>query len=131
MLGKWKKAETVLSESTEDKNNSVLINGIVDIRVSGQSVEFVLSGRIDNTNFEDIEKEAMKYISSDGMNELVFNMNQVIYVNSKGLKTFAKIGRLMIEENKKYRLIEMRGDLLKMFQMTGYASQFIIEPIKT
>lgn len=131
MLSKWKKTETVLSESTEDKNNSVLINGIVDIRVSGQSVEFVLSGRIDNTNFEDIEKEAMKYISSDGMNELVFNMNQVIYVNSKGLKTFAKIGRLMIEENKKYRLIEMRGDLLKMFQMTGYASQFIIEPIKT
>lgn len=131
MLGKWKKTETVLSESIEDKNNSVLINGIVDIRVSGQSVEFVLSGRIDNTNFEDIEKEAMKYISSDGMNELVFNMNQVIYVNSKGLKTFAKIGRLMIEENKKYRLIEMRGDLLKMFQMTGYASQFIIEPIKT
>ena len=131
MLSKWKKTETVLSESIEDKNNSVLINGIVDIRVSGQSVEFVLSGRIDNTNFEDIEKEAMKYISSDGMNELVFNMNQVIYVNSKGLKTFAKIGRLMIEENKKYRLIEMRGDLLKMFQMTGYASQFIIEPIKT
>ena len=131
MLGKWKKTETVLSESIEDKNYSVLINGIVDIRVSGQSVEFVLSGRIDNTNFEDIEKEVMKYISSDGMNELVFNMNQVIYVNSKGLKTFAKIGRLMIEENKKYRLIEMRGDLLKMFQMTGYASQFIIEPIKT
>lgn len=86
-----------------------------------------LSGKIDARNFEDIQIKVSSIVDNEPIDGLVFDMDEVTYVSSAGLRMFSAINQVTAEKGLSYKLTNMREDIIKMFQMTGYASAFCIE----
>ena len=101
-------------------------NGIIGITEENGCITVSLSGKIDANNFEEIQEKVLALIEND-VRELVFNMDVVNYVSSAGLRMFSAINRKAAEKDISYKLTMMRRDIMKLFQMTGYASAFCIE----
>lgn len=84
--------------------------------------------KIDAKNFEDIQTKAINLLQDDDkITEFVFDLDNVIYVSSAGLRMFSSVNKVAQERDVEYRLVNLRKDILKMFQLTGYASIFRIE----
>lgn len=117
------------TDTTEEmeKKNEQLENGIVKIEEINTFVTVCLSGKIDATNFEEIQTKAFEYLQKENVKEFVFDMNFVNYVSSAGLRMFSAVNHKAAEMEVSYKLSKMREDIMKLFQMTGYASAFLIE----
>lgn len=85
--------------------------------------------KIDAKNFESIQNEAITFLADEdkAISEFVFDLDNVIYVSSAGLRMFSAINKIAQQADIEYKLINLRKDILKMFQLTGYASIFKIE----
>ena len=119
-----KETETVVKEETRQ---SVDITGFDSYELENGNMTIYLTGKIDASNSETIQEYIASLIDENELSELVFDMNDVTYVSSAGLRMFSALNQKSIEYSIEYRLINMRQDIQKMFQMTGYASAFSIE----
>lgn len=105
-----------------------IISGIVGKEVDKNQIKVTLSGKIDAMNYETIQAEVMELLDNvTELREFIFDMSAVTYVSSAGLRMFSAINKAVSEKEAHYILIEMRTDIYKMFQMTGYASAFSIK----
>lgn len=116
--------ETVVKEDTR---KSVDIAGFNSYELDNGDMTIFLNGKIDASNSETIQEYVVKLIDETELTSIVFDMNDVTYVSSAGLRMFSAVNQKSIEYGIEYRLINMRQDIQKMFQMTGYASAFSIE----
>lgn len=82
--------------------------------------------KVDAKNFQEIEEAAKEEINSasDSISEVEFNLGNVTYVSSAGLRMFSAINSLSQEHGLDYSVVNLRKDILKMFQLTGYSSIF-------
>lgn len=119
-----KETETVVKEETRQ---SVDITGFDSYELENGNMTIYLTGKIDASNSETIQECIANLIDENELSELIFDMNDVTYVSSAGLRMFSALNQKSIEYSIEYRLINMRQDIQKMFQMTGYASAFSIE----
>lgn len=119
-----KETETVIKEETRQ---SVDITGFDSYELENGNMTIYLTGKIDASNSETIQEYIANLIDENELSELIFDMNDVTYVSSAGLRMFSALNQKSIEYSIEYRLINMRQDIQKMFQMTGYASAFSIE----
>ena len=56
--------------------------------------------------------------------ELIFDLDNVIYVSSAGLRMFSSLNTKLQDDGVGYQLINLMDEILKMFQLTGYSSMF-------
>lgn len=119
-----KETETAVKEETRQ---SVDITGFDSYELENGNMTIYLTGKIDASNSETIQECIANLIDENELSELIFDMNDVTYVSSAGLRMFSALNQKSIEYSIEYRLINMRQDIQKMFQMTGYASAFSIE----
>lgn len=119
-----KETETAVKEETRQ---SVDITGFDSYELKNGNMTIYLTGKIDASNSETIQECIANLIDENELSELIFDMNDVTYVSSAGLRMFSALNQKSIEYSIEYRLINMRQDIQKMFQMTGYASAFSIE----
>lgn len=119
-----KETETVIKEEIRQ---SVDITGFDSYELENGNMTIYLTGKIDASNSETIQEYIANLIDENELSELIFDMNDVTYVSSAGLRMFSALNQKSIEYSIEYRLINMRQDIQKMFQMTGYASAFSIE----
>lgn len=87
--------------------------------------------KIDARNYSEIEDEVMNIIDDMSSGELIFDLCNVVYVSSAGLRMFSTINSEVMKEGIEYCLVNLKTDILKMFQLTGYASMFRVEGRKT
>ena len=83
--------------------------------------------KIDAKNYSDIEDAAKSAIEDIQESEFVFDLNNIVYVSSAGLRMFSAINNELQEIGVEYKLINLTKDILKMFQLTGYSSMFRVE----
>lgn len=83
--------------------------------------------KIDAKNYSDIEDAALQVIADITESEFVFNLENIVYVSSAGLRMFSAINNSLQESGIEYRLINLTKDILKLFQLTGYSSMFRVE----
>jgi len=102
-------------------------NGIVDVQYKDGQAIVVLSGKIDASNYEEIQDKVFSILSEHRPELFVFNMDAVSYVSSAGLRMFSAVNKKTAEMETSYSLVRMREAVMKLFQMTGYASAFHIE----
>lgn len=119
-----KETETAVKEEIRQ---SVDITGFDSYELENGNMTIYLTGKIDASNSETIQECIANLIDENELSELIFDMNDVTYVSSAGLRMFSALNQKSIEYSIEYRLINMRQDIQKMFQMTGYASAFSIE----
>lgn len=110
-----------------DVNENLIPNGIVDISTEQNTVTVLLSGKIDANNFQEIQKKAFELLDKHNTKHLIFNMKEVTYVSSAGLRMFSAVNQKATENIISYKLIQMKESISKLFQLTGYASAFTIE----
>lgn len=87
-----------------------------------------LEGKIDANNHEDIQLETYELLknASDEVESFEFDVNDVTYVSSAGLRMFSSISKECKNKGIAYSLVGIRKDILRMFQLTGYANIFKI-----
>lgn len=83
--------------------------------------------KIDAKNYSDIEDAAIKVAAEMTEGEFVFDLQNIVYVSSAGLRMFSAINNVLQESGVEYRLKNLTKDILKMFQLTGYSSMFKVE----
>lgn len=83
--------------------------------------------KIDAKNYSEIEADAESVIRDMTEREFIFDLKNVVYVSSAGLRMFSSINTAVAETGAEYRLINLKNDILKMFQLTGYSSMFKVE----
>jgi len=118
------------SSEPESTDTSVIVNGIINHKIDNNECKIVLSGKIDANNHEEIQTTVLDIINTNQITVLSMDLDAVTYVSSAGLRMFAMVHHKTIDKSISYKLINMREDILKLFQMTGYASAFHIE-VKT
>ena len=91
-------------------------------------VTVTLPDKVDAHNYENIQNEVSKYLKENtGFEELIFDLNGTIYVSSAGLRMFSAVSKECQQQDINYKLINLRKDIMKMFQLTGYSSMYTIE----
>jgi len=83
--------------------------------------------KIDAKNYAAIEDAAMEVADNMTESEFVFDLKNITYVSSAGLRMFSAVNNHLQENGIEYSLKNLTHDILKMFQLTGYSSMFRVE----
>lgn len=111
-------AEEPTSQEKTDLPTQIGADGIAIVK---------LSGKIDAVCFAEIQDAAVELLERNDVVGIVFDMKDVSYVSSAGLRMFSTVHKKSVSAGKSYKLTQIRGDIMKLFQMTGYASAFCLE----
>lgn len=76
-----------------------------------------IKGRIDADNAEELEQGVLD--SLDGVNELTFDMKDVEYVASAGLRVIL-IAKKAMGTDKSFKVINVRDEVMEIFEMVGF-----------
>lgn len=102
---------------------------VLQVVESDQHVIARLSGKIDGINSGEIQEEALKLLELDpDAEDFTFDMNEVTYVSSAGLRMFSAVARACKDLSIPYTLNGLRDHIVRMFQLTGYSSSITIIP---
>ena len=82
---------------------------------------------IDAKNFSSIEKDAIIVMNENtDMQSLIFDLSNITYLSSAGLRMFSAIHNAAQESHIDYELVGCSKDIKEMFLLTGYSSIFTI-----
>ncbi len=82
-----------------------------------------IEGRIDTTTAPQLEAEIGEL---EGVNELVLDFAGVEYISSAGLRVVLKTQKIM-NVNGEMKLINVNGDVMDVFDITGFVDILTIE----
>ena len=92
------------------------------------TITIVLEGKIDATNYTDIENKILEEMKDEAIKTIVFDLNEVTYISSAGLRMFSGINQECLRLGKNLiKLINVNEELYKLFKMCGYTSSFEFE----
>lgn len=122
------KSEERRRRGMDDPKQAEMINGITGTEISEEGIGIIrLSGKIDQSNSEDILASMLQMITRENIHTFIFDMKDVVYVSRAGLVMFSTANIKAGEYEKAYKLIQLRADIMKVFQMMGYSAAFSIE----
>ncbi len=90
-------------------------NGLLTIR---------LTGRLDTKTAPELEKTLLE--QSPGVTTLVFDLKELVYTSSAGLRVFLKAQKLMQKQGS-MKLIHTQPQIMEIFEMTGFCDILTIE----
>ena len=85
------------------------------------------ASKIDAKNYKDIQEFAEREIKKAEVSAVSFDLSNVVYVSSAGLRMFSAVNSIACENDFDYRVFNLLPEITKMFQLTGYSSMFRIE----
>lgn len=83
-----------------------------------------LSGRLDVQFSLNIEKEINQLIQSEPGCHLLFNLEDVNYMSSSGIRIFVSTARILKEKNKKLKLCDLSEPVKKIFEAVELLDMF-------
>ena len=92
--------------------------------IQNEQATFALSGRLDTTTAPDLEKEVKGCI--DGLNTLIFDVKELDYISSAGLRVLLSAQKVM---NKQGSMIIRNANevIMEIFEVTGFSDILTIE----
>lgn len=89
-----------------------------EINDNGEIVEINVKGRLDTATAPILE-EALKEKLNEMTGRLVFNIPELTYVSSAGLRTFLALSKLTADRGG-VSLRNVSDDIMEIFEMTGF-----------
>ena len=83
-----------------------------------------LDGRLDTSSAPELE--AVLQQETEGVNELIFDLEALSYTSSAGLRVFLKAQKMMNQRGG-MKLIHVNEDIMEIFDMTGFTDILTIE----
>ena len=90
----------------------------------GSKVEIVLSGRLDTNTSPQLEEELKTAL--EGKDELTFNLAELEYISSAGLRVLLSAQKTMNKQGS-MKLIHVSDVLMEIFDVTGFSDILTIE----
>lgn len=90
----------------------------------GGRLTIALEGRLDTTTAPDLDKELKAEIG--GVTDLVFDLSDLAYVSSAGLRVFLSAQKIMLKQG----TMVLRGvdpDIMEVLELTGFSDILTIE----
>lgn len=97
---------------------------IIEKKIEGNDITLKISGRLDTTTAPELESELDSCIPHS--KTLVFDMKELDYISSAGLRVILKAQKMMnVQGNMK--LSGVNESVLEVFEITGFADILTIE----
>lgn len=84
-----------------------------------------IEGRLDTTNYNQLEKKLLENIESDNKN-LLIDCTKMDYVSSSGLRIFLMALKKITSLNGKFVLCGLQENIAEIFEISGFTSIFQI-----
>jgi len=94
----------------------------IDKKVNGSSLAIALGGRLDTTTAPELEA----VLDLNGIKDLVFDMKDLNYISSAGLRLLLKAQKQMNEQGS-MKLINVNDIVMEVFEVTGFSNILKVE----
>ena len=84
-----------------------------------------LTGRLDTSNYGELEKSLTELIES-GENELAVDCSGLVYISSSGLRVFLMALKKITQSAGKFHLCCLQDNIHEIFEIAGFTSIFKI-----
>ena len=92
--------------------------------LDGNTLEIVLEGRLDTNTAPELEEELKA--SLDGITELVFNISDLDYISSAGLRVLLSAQKTMNRQGT-MKITGVSDTIMEIFEVTGFTDILTIE----
>ena len=96
----------------------------IEKKINGEAVTLIVSGRLDTQTAPELEKELDSILS--GLKELTFDMTNLEYVSSAGLRVILKAQKAMNAQGS-MKLTGVNDSIMEVFDITGFLDILTIE----
>ena len=96
----------------------------IEKKINGEAVTLIVSGRLDTQTAPELEKELDSILS--GLKELTFDMTNLEYVSSAGLRVILKAQKAMNTQGS-MKLTGVNDSIMEVFDITGFLDILTIE----
>ena len=96
----------------------------IEKKINNDAVTLIVSGRLDTQTAPELEKELDAVLS--GLKELTFDMTNLEYVSSAGLRVILKAQKIMNTQGS-MKLIGVNDSIMEVFDITGFLDILTIE----
>lgn len=97
----------------------------INIQKNGDVSILELNGRLDTTNYTEIEKKFDELISNNEVN-LVVDCANLNYISSSGLRVLLKSLKAIKAANGRFILCALQDNIQEVFEISGFSSIFEI-----
>ena len=96
----------------------------IEKKINGEAVTLIVSGRLDTQTAPELEKELDATLA--GIKELTFDMANLEYVSSAGLRVILKAQKIMNTQGS-MKLTGVNDSIMEVFDITGFLDILTIE----
>ena len=96
----------------------------IEKKINGESVTLIVSGRLDTQTAPELEAELDSVLA--GLKELTFDMTNLEYVSSAGLRVILKAQKAMNAQGS-MKLTGVNDSIMEVFDITGFLDILTIE----
>ena len=96
----------------------------IEKKINNDEVTLIVSGRLDTQTAPELEKELDAVLS--GLKELTFDMTNLEYVSSAGLRVILKAQKAMNAQGS-MKLTGVNDSVMEVFDITGFLDILTIE----
>ena len=96
----------------------------IEKKINGEAVTLIVSGRLDTQTAPELENELDSVLS--GLKELIFDMKNLEYVSSAGLRVILKAQKAMNAQGS-MKLTGVNDSIMEVFDITGFLDILTIE----
>ena len=96
----------------------------IEKKINNDAVTLIVSGRLDTQTAPELEKELDAVLS--GLKELTFDMTNLEYVSSAGLRVILKAQKAMNAQGS-MKLTGVNDSIMEVFDITGFLDILTIE----
>ena len=96
----------------------------IEKKINQEAITLIVSGRLDTQTAPELEKELDSILS--GLKELTFDMTNLEYVSSAGLRVILKAQKAMNAQGS-MKLTGVNDSIMEVFDITGFLDILTIE----
>ena len=96
----------------------------IEKKINGETITLIVSGRLDTQTAPELENELDTVLS--GVKELTFDMTNLEYVSSAGLRVILKAQKTMNTQGS-MKLTGVNDSIMEVFDITGFLDILTIE----
>ena len=96
----------------------------INKELDGSTLTIALEGRLDTTTAPELETEVKA--SLEGVKELEFDFENLVYISSAGLRVLLSAQKVMNKQGS-MKIKNVNDDIMEIFDVTGFADILTIE----
>ena len=96
----------------------------IEKKINGEAVTLIVSGRLDTQTAPELENELDSVLS--GLKELTFDMTNLEYVSSAGLRVILEAQKALNAQGS-MKLTGVNDSIMEVFDITGFLDILTIE----